>query len=78
MRPFHRPTFFKRLDRIYNTDPDQYTNADTQFLPLLYVVMAVGCMFAKTENEQTMLDTKGYQEAMEQGSGILPLLRIRG
>ena len=37
------------------------------FMPLLYVVMAVGCMFAKTEHENTMLDMKGYQEAMEQG-----------
>ena len=67
MRPFHRPTFFRRLHRIYDTDPERYTNADTQFMPLLYVVMAVGCMFAKTEHEKTMLDMKGYQEAMEQG-----------
>ena len=67
MRPLHRPTFFRRLHKLYDTDPDHYTNSDIQFLPQLYVAMAVGCMFAKTEHENTMLDIRGYQEAMEQG-----------
>ena len=67
MRPLHRPTFFRRLHRLYDTDPDHYTNSDTQFLPLLYIVMALGCLFARTEHENTMLDKRGYQEAMEQG-----------
>ncbi|KAG9789852.1 hypothetical protein KCU88_g1486, partial [Aureobasidium melanogenum] len=67
MRPIHRPTFFRRLHSVYDTDPEQYNNGHVQFLPLLYVVMAVGCLFSKTENENTMLDVKGYKEAMEQG-----------
>lgn len=67
MRPIHRPTFFKRLHSLYDTEPEQYNNSHVQFLPLLYVVMAVGCMFSKPENEYTMLDIKGYKEAMEQG-----------
>lgn len=67
MRPIHVPTFFKRLHAIYDTEPEQYTNQHFQFLPQLYVVMAVGCLFAKTEHEKTMLDLKGYKEAIEQG-----------
>ncbi|KIY00194.1 uncharacterized protein Z520_03879 [Fonsecaea multimorphosa CBS 102226] len=67
MRPIHRPTFFKRLHAVYDTDPEQYNNRHVQFLPQLYVVMAVGCLFSKTENENTMLDLKGYKEAIEQG-----------
>ena len=67
MRPLHRPTFFRRLHAVYDTDPEQYSNSHVQFLPLLYVVMAVGCLFSKTENDNTMLDLKGYKEALEQG-----------
>jgi len=67
MRPVHRPTFFKRLHALYETEPEQYNNEHVQFLPLLYVVMAVGCLFSKTEDENTMLDIKGYKEATEQG-----------
>ena len=67
MRPIHRPTFFRKLHAVYDTEPEQYKNEHVQFLPLLYVVMAVGCLFSKTENDQTMLDVKGYKEAMEQG-----------
>ena len=67
MRPIHRPTFFKRLNSLYDTEPEQYNNHHVQFLPQLYVVMAVGCLFSKTENENTVLDLKGYKEAIEQG-----------
>ncbi|KIX02029.1 uncharacterized protein Z518_07968 [Rhinocladiella mackenziei CBS 650.93] len=67
MRPLHRPRFFSRLHAVYDTDPEQYNNEHVQFLPLLYVVMAVGCLFSKAENENTMLDLKGYKEAIEQG-----------
>lgn len=67
MRPIHRPTFFRRLHSTYDTDPEHYTNDQLKFLPLLYVVMGLGCMFSRTENETTMLDMKGYKEAMEQG-----------
>jgi hypothetical protein len=67
MRPLHRPTFFRRLHSMYDTDPEQYNNDQLKFLPLLYVVMGVGCLFSKTENENTMLDMKGYKEAIEQG-----------
>jgi hypothetical protein len=67
MRPLHRPSFFHKVSKLYDTDPDQYTNAETRFLPLFYVVLALGCLFAKTEHENSMLDIKGYKEAMEQG-----------
>lgn len=67
MRPLHRPTFFRRLHSIYDTDPEHYTNDQMKFLPLLYVVMALGFLFSKTETENSMLDIKGYNEAIEQG-----------
>jgi hypothetical protein len=74
MRPLHVPTFFKRLDAVYETDPEQYKNQHVQFLPLLYIVLAVGCLFSRTEKDNTMLDLKGYKEAIEQGQVINPCL----
>jgi hypothetical protein len=65
MRFVHQPTFFQKFDRIFATDPDHFTNADIRFLPLLYFVMAVGCLFASTEN--SVLSSKGYEDAIDQG-----------
>ena len=67
MRFVHRPTFFKKLHKIYATHPDHYDTADNRFLPQLYIVLAIGCLFAKTENEKTLLDIGGYREAIEKG-----------
>jgi hypothetical protein len=71
MRPLHRPTFFKRVHAVYETDPEQYTNEHMKFLPLLYAVLAVGFLFSNPDNENTMLDLKGYNEAIEQGYRFL-------
>ena len=65
MRFIHQPSFYRKFDRIFATDPDHFTTADVRFLPLLYVVMAVGCLFASTEN--SVLDSKGYEDAIDRG-----------
>jgi hypothetical protein len=65
IRFIHKPNFYGKVNRIFDTDPDNYTNADTQFLPLLYVVLGEGCLFAQTED--TKLATVGYESAIEQG-----------
>jgi Fungal specific transcription factor domain len=66
MRFIHKPSFYDKVTRIFDTDPDNHANADVKFLPLLYVVMAVGCLFAQTEKDST-LDSQGYESAIEQG-----------
>lgn len=69
MRIIHQPSFYRMFDRIYDTPPEQYGNEESRFLPLLYVVLALGCLFAKTE--QSKLDLKdGYEGATDQGSVI--------
>lgn len=65
LRFVHKPKFYAKVSRIVDTDPDHYTNDDTHFLPLLYVVMAVGCLFGQTKD--SWLDTQGYESATEQG-----------
>lgn len=65
MRFVHKPSFYGKVVKIFETNPDNYTNADMKFLPLLLMVMAVGCLFGETEH--TALDVHGYESAMEYG-----------
>lgn len=57
----HHPTFYHRFERIYGMSEDQYEDQDQQFLPLLYTVLALGCVFAKDESSE--LGQKGYKSA---------------
>ena len=65
MRFVHEPSFFASLERIYDTAPDQLSNDDHAFLPLLYIVMAVGCLFS--DDGVGTLDLSGYEGAIGQG-----------
>ncbi len=65
MRFVHQPTFYSQLDRIYDLAPEQYGDEEHRFLPLLYVVLALGCLFAK--NEESSLEKHGYACAISQG-----------
>lgn len=65
MRFVHRPTFYALLNRVYDSAPDRYDDEVNRFRPLLYVVLALGCLFAKTE--QSELDKEGYASATAQG-----------
>ena len=61
----HQPTFYTSFNRVYDIPPDQYGNNENKFLPLLYMVLAVGCLFSKTENSK--LQSDGYENAIDQG-----------
>lgn len=52
LRFYHRPSFIKQLDELYETDPHNYTSRQMQFLPLCYSTMAVGALFSKSIEEQ--------------------------
>ena len=65
MRFVHQPSFYAMFDRVYDTPSEQLTAADQKFLPLLYAALALGCLFAKAE--ESMLQSYGYESAMEQG-----------
>ncbi|KKY15914.1 putative c6 transcription factor [Phaeomoniella chlamydospora] len=65
MRFIHQPSFYEKLERLYNTDPDHYTNADMKFLPLIYLVIAVGSMFSTADDNR--LDADGYEKYIGQG-----------
>jgi len=65
MRLVHEPSFFASLESIYDTPADQFTNEENSFLPLLYIVMAVGCLFS--DDGVGTLDLAGYEGAIGQG-----------
>lgn len=65
MRFVHEPSFFAALDRVYDIPPEQYTNEENSFIPLLYIVMAVGCLFS--DDGAGTLDFAGYEGAIGQG-----------
>lgn len=41
----HGPTFMTMFDRIYDLPSESYGTEENKFLPLLYIVLALGCMF---------------------------------
>lgn len=61
MRFVHEPSFWESFNRIYDTPSEQFSNEENSFLPLLYIVMAVGCLFSDE------LDLAGYEGAIGQG-----------
>lgn len=65
MRFVIEPKFYESLDRIYDTPPEQFGNEENSFLPLLYIVMAVGCLFS--DDGAGTLDLAGYEGAIGQG-----------
>lgn len=65
MRFVHEPSFYAMLDRIYDTPAEQYSNEEHSFLPLLYIVMSVGCLFS--DDGAGTLDVSGYESAIGQG-----------
>ena len=65
LRFIHWPTFQKQVDSIYSKAPENWGNDENAFLPLLYAAMALGTLFAKAEDSD--LDRKGYENAIEKG-----------
>ncbi|KAF2837783.1 hypothetical protein M501DRAFT_920741, partial [Patellaria atrata CBS 101060] len=59
----HQPTFFKAMDQFYDTPPEQYSNRENSFLPLLYAVLALGTLFATEESKRS----SGYESAIHEG-----------
>ncbi|KAF3928863.1 hypothetical protein ABW20_dc0104604 [Dactylellina cionopaga] len=46
-RFIHHPTFDNLVNRLYSRDFDDYGNEEHSFLPVFYLVLAVGCLFTR-------------------------------
>lgn len=67
LRFVHGPTFYEMVDRIYETPPENFTDDENRFLPLLYVVLALGCMFTDHLQETQPLEEVDYKAGIDQG-----------
>lgn len=67
LRFVHHPTFYKMFDHIYDTPPESFGDAENKFLPLLYVTLALGCMFMDDKSTVNSTDGMSYQEGIDQG-----------
>ncbi len=65
LRFVHQPTFYASLEKVYGRPPEMYGDEENRFLPLLYVVLALGCLFANEEGSE--LEKEGYACAITQG-----------
>ncbi|KAF3008530.1 hypothetical protein E8E13_006259 [Curvularia kusanoi] len=63
-RVVHLPTFYKQLDRLYDTPSENYTNTENSFLPLLYAVLALGKLFSQGEQD---VDKSTYETVVDEG-----------
>ena len=58
----HRPSFDASFSLIYSLDRSEYSMREVKFLPLLYAVLAYGCLFIESES-----DSPGDNEMLSQG-----------
>lgn len=58
----HSPSFWTLFDQIYATQPSDYGAEERGFLPLLYAVVSVGCLFSSTKqvNNDESAVLQGY------------------
>jgi hypothetical protein len=67
LRFVHGPTFYEMFDRVYETAPENFADDESRFLPLLYVVLALGCMFTDHFQETQHPEEVDYKAGIDQG-----------
>lgn len=70
LRFLHKPSFYRMFDRIYDVPPENFGDEENRFLPLLYVVLAVGCMFQRSstgDNNDASTQQYSYQASISEG-----------
>ncbi|KAJ4260678.1 Gypsy retrotransposon integrase-like protein 1 [Fusarium torreyae] len=65
VRIVHVPTFYEQMDKIYERPLDNLTKEETQYLGLLFSVMALGCMYNNLDDNDP--GSMAYQDATEEG-----------
>jgi hypothetical protein len=63
LRIVHIPSFYERLDKLYDNPSESYDGEDRRFFGLLYAVLALGCMYDYSDESNTF----GYTDARERG-----------
>ncbi len=67
LRFVHHPSFYKMFDRIYDTPPENFGDEENRFIPLLYMTLALGCMFVDDQGKSSDDGDVPYKEGIDQG-----------
>ena len=68
LRFMHQPTFYEMLDRIYTVPVENFGDDENRFLPLLYVILALGCMFhSDLRDDPNSPSQTTYKAKIDQG-----------
>jgi hypothetical protein len=67
LRFVHGPSFYVMLDRIYDTPVEDFGDDENRYLPLLYVILALGCMFTTDTKGSTEVGEAAYKASIDQG-----------
>ena len=68
LRFVHQPSFYDMFDRIYDVPVENFGDQENRFLPLLYVVLALGCMFhSDLAADPDEASGKPYRAKIDQG-----------
>ncbi|KAG6014239.1 hypothetical protein E4U43_006772, partial [Claviceps pusilla] len=65
VRIIHIPSFYERLERVYDQPVETLSQEDTHFLGLVHAVIALGCMYNNLEDSNPA--SGGYKLAIEEG-----------
>jgi hypothetical protein len=65
VRIVHVPSFYEKLDKIYDRPLDSLNSEETHFLGLVYSVLALGCMYNTLDGSSP--SKLPYGEAMDEG-----------
>lgn len=74
-RIVHVPTFNSQFERIYEIPLENLGPEDTQFLGLLFAILALGCMYHSFDS--SAVEGTGYKAAMEEGYANFYTLILR-
>jgi len=68
LRFIHQPSFYEMFDRIYDIPVDNFGDDENRFLPLLYVVLALGCMSYPDVGDDTKSPSQNtYKSKIDEG-----------
>ncbi|KAK3375070.1 fungal-specific transcription factor domain-containing protein [Podospora didyma] len=66
LRTVHAPSFYEKLDSLYEKPQESWGSEERRFLGLLYSAMALGCMYNVSEDKPSEPPIN-YKAAMDEG-----------
>lgn len=64
-RIVHVPSFYEKLDKVYDRPVESLNPDETHFLALVYAVLALGCMYNGLDGQSS--SKSAYQDSIEEG-----------